>query len=105
VHRSFYPSERYQIDFADDLTSEGWEQFDTDQDAPYFGVWLNRRKLLTLTYAEGDWTLVACPDAEHYNAEVASCIQFYGEGYMFKTLDESGVTEYRQDRSRFLIQS
>jgi hypothetical protein len=106
VLRAFLPSERYRIDFADDFTTEGWEQFDTDQDAPYFGVWVNRHTLETLTYAEGDWTLCKCPDREHYNAEVSSCIQFYGEGYIAKSLDSTGQwTVYVQERSKFLIET
>jgi len=103
IYRMFLPSERYVIDFADDFDSEGWEQFDTDQDAPYFGVWVNRTLLMTLTYAEGDWSLVVCPDKEHYNAEVAGAIEFYGEGFIAKAYDADGVTTCRQDRQKFLI--
>ena len=105
IHDLFLPSERYSIDFADDYNSEGWQQFDTDQDAPYFGVWVNPTKLLTLTYAEGDWSLVVCSDAKHYNAEIKDMCEFYGEGYEFKAIDtDTGqITEYRQDRSAFEV--
>jgi hypothetical protein len=100
----FFPSERYAVDFADDFTSEGWEQFDTDQDAHYFGVWVNKTKFLTLTYAEGDWTLVECPDAAHYNAEIEDAITFYGEGFIAKAYDMDGTkTIFRQEREKFLI--
>ena len=103
VHRMFWPSERYVVDFADDFKA-GWAQYDTDQDANYFGVWLNAGRLLTLTYAEGDWTLVVCPDAAHYNAEIADANRFYGEGRIAATIDADGTfTEYRQDRSEFTI--
>ena len=105
IYRLFMPSERYLIDFADDFTAEGWEQFDTDQDANYFGVWVNPTTRQTLTYCEGDWSLVCCPDAASYNAEIQSCIDLYGEGFEFKTIDASGITEYRQDRSHFLIEA
>src|SRR5438132_508470 len=76
IRRAFLPSERYGVDFAEDFKAEGWEQFDTDQDAHYFGVWVNRGRLQTLTYAEGDWTLVTCSDREHYNAEISDAIKF-----------------------------
>ncbi len=106
---AFLPSERYRIDFADDFKAEGWEQFDTDQDAPYFGVWVNKTTMQTLTYAEGDWVLVTCPDWEHYRAEIEDACRFYGEGFEFKAFDiDRGpgvpnlVTTYRQDRQRFL---
>jgi hypothetical protein len=103
VHSASASTGRYVVDFADDYTSEGWEQFDTDQDAHYFGVWVNKGKLMTLTYAEGDWSLVVCPDLAHYRAEIENMIQFYGEGFIAKTYDEKeGWVEHRQDRSRFL---
>jgi hypothetical protein len=105
IYRWFGDDVRYTVDFADDFKSEGWEQFDTDQDAAYFGVWVNKVKFYTLTYAEGDWTLVTCPDAGHYNAEVEDAIRFYGEGFVAKTIDADGsMTIFRQEREKFLIQ-
>lgn len=103
VYRLFFPSERYVIDFADEFTADGWEQFDTDQDAPYFGVWVNRGRRHILTYAEGDWTLVVCPTTESYNAEIKEACDFYGKGFICKAIDhETGeLTTYVQDRSRF----
>jgi len=103
VRRAFARTERYVIDAAEDFAAEGWEQFDTDQDAPYFGFWVNARRRETLTYAEGDWIHVACPTAASYNAEIADAIAFYAEGWTVKTLDRGGLTTYVQDRSRFLL--
>jgi len=104
IIRAFYPSERYIIDFAD-FKSEGWEQFDTDQDAHYFGVWVNKTTLQTLTYAEGDWSLVTCDTKEQYNKEIESMIDFYDEGFIAIGIDpEKGEsTKYVQDRSKFYI--
>lgn len=106
VRRMSVDTTRYVVDFASDFAAEGWEQFDTDQDADYFGVWVNRGKLLTLTYAEGDWDLVTCADAIHYNAELASMIAYYGEGSIATVfdLDAKSMTTLVQDRSKFLIQ-
>lgn len=78
IHDMFLPSERYIIDFATDFTSEGWAQYDTDQDASYFGVWVNVEKRLTLTYAEGDWSLVVCADDDALKAELDDMEKFYG---------------------------
>ena len=104
LRRVFCPAERYVVDFAEDFTSEGWLQFDTDQDAAYFGVWLNPRQRVTLTYCEGDWTLVECPDVERYVAEVKRAIAFYDEGSIGTTIDADGtVTTWRQDRAAFLV--
>ena len=101
IHDWFAPAERYLVDFAPDFSSEGWEQFDTDQDAHYFGVWVNPVKELVLTYAEGDWSLIVCKD---YYAEIRSMIEFYGEGMICKAIDtETGtVTKCVQDRAKFL---
>lgn len=100
----FHPSERYGVDFDSDFTADGWLQFDTDQDAHYFGVWLNPKLLQVLSYAEGDWYLIQCVDAVRYNAQVRSMIGFYGEGFICKTLDDQGRwTTYVQDRATFLL--
>lgn len=104
VHRLHMRDCRYTVDFADDFASEGWQQFDTDQDAAYFGVWVNRSKRLTLTYAEGDWTLVECPTEETYRAEIMDMIRFYGEGFIFKVIHENGAkSTYVQDREKLFL--
>lgn len=103
IRRAFLPSERYRIDFAEDVHAEAWEQFDTDQDASYFGFWVNKTTFQTLTYAEGDWIHVSCVDAAHYNAEIEHAIRFYGEGFIAKAIDDHGNrTIYRQARKQFL---
>jgi len=96
--------ERYLIDFADNRVKEGWKQFDTRQDAPYFGVWVNPKKLQTLTYAEGDWSLVTCDSKESYNHEIQSMIDFYDEGKICTVISEDGsATVFRQERAKFFI--
>lgn len=104
IHRMHHHTERYLVDFADEFSREGWEQFDTDQDAWYFGVWVNPKTKTTLTYCEGDWSVVDCPTVESYNAEIQSMIEFYGEGFIAKAIDKDGaMTTLVQDRSKFLI--
>lgn len=94
--------DRYLIDYADQFTREGWLQFDTDQDASYFGTWVNPQRLVTLTFCEGDWSLVECDTIEGYNAEIANMCQLYGDGFIAKTIDaDGGVTVHQQDRSAF----
>ncbi len=109
IYRTYASTDRYTIDFAADFAAEGWEQFDTNQDAHYFGVWVNRSWRLVLTYAEGDWSLVDCLTDAAYFAEIRSVIDFYGEGFIAKTIDfperpgdPAVVTEHRQDREKFL---
>ena len=100
IHDLFMPAERYLIDCAEGFTSEGWIQYDTDQDAHYFGVWVNPSKLLTLNYAEGDWTFVVCKDKALYNTHLKSMDECYEKGFIAKcyALDGS-MTIYRQDRN------
>jgi len=100
----FWPSERYVIDFAPDFSSGGWEQFDTSQDAAYFGVWCNKRQRQTLSYSEGDWCWCKYASTAAYNVGIREMIEFHGEGFVCKALDKEGRwTEYRQDRQRFYI--
>jgi len=69
----------------------GWTRYDTDQDASYFGVWVDIEGRRILTYAEGDLSLVECPTEETYKAELASMAEFYGEPPpAFKVIHEDG---------------
>jgi len=74
VERLFKSTERYEFD--EKLT--GWVQYDTDQDAHYFGVWVNKAKRKTFTYCEGDITAVTCPTEESFQAEIEDLNRFYG---------------------------
>ena len=70
-----FGSTRYAFDFH---TPEGWNQYDTDQDASYFGVWYNAQLRQTVTFAEGDWTWVQCQTPEGWDREVGAMSDFYG---------------------------
>ncbi len=72
------PEDRYIFDFRV-LSRANWKQFDTKQDASYFGVWVNLKERKTFTYCEGDRTLVVCPDDAHLKAELDNMVEFYGE--------------------------
>lgn len=94
-------ADRYLFDCQ--LDSAEWEQFDTENDASYFGVWLNRTKLRTLEYAEGDLIFTQAADAAGYDAEVAGLCAFHGAGPAFVVIDDKAVTKYYQDRSALYI--
>jgi hypothetical protein len=51
---------------------KGWEQFDTPQDASYYGVWTSVDRKATVSYTEGDVTLVVAPDEKSFKAEIRS---------------------------------
>jgi len=67
--------ERYDYDFG---PMKNWVQYDTTQDASYFGVWVEPRKRLIFTFAEGDETLMECHSRRAFVAELARMAQFYG---------------------------
>jgi len=74
----FYDTDRYVMDFSG-LLQRGWQQYDTDQDAAYFGVWVNKETREVVTYAEGDWSLGTSPTDEEFTAQLASMAEYYGE--------------------------
>lgn len=85
---------RYAWD-AECTQAKGWRQYDTDQDAWYFGVWVNTKLRLVITYAEGDLSRVTCLTPESFRAELASMAEFYGEPPpAFVVLDVDSVTHH-----------
>ena len=78
VTTEFCPADRYLYDFRVCTSDKGWKQYDTDQDAPYFGIWVHVEKRVVFSYVEGDCTTVECPTQESFVAELASMAEFYG---------------------------
>ena len=70
-------SSRYPYDAK--LVPMGFQQYDTDQDAWYFGCWVHVGKREVWTYAEGDLSVVRCPTVESFKAELAHMAAFYGD--------------------------
>jgi hypothetical protein len=70
--------ERYRYDFNYLTPSKGWKQYDTNQDAWYFGIWVNIAERMVFSYAEGDRTLVVYPDDEHLRDGLEHMAEFYG---------------------------
>ena len=79
IDRSFFHADRYHFDFHRCKAADGWKQYDTNQDAWYFGVWVNLKLREILTYAEGDITRVTCPSDDHLRAELEAMAEFYGD--------------------------
>ena len=92
---------RYIVDCAED--GKNWDQFDTSQDASYFGTWVNPTELMILSFTEGDWALVICCDMDQYNAEIQSMIECYSPGRICTIMGSEGTTIYEQDRNEFFI--
>tara|TARA_R100001163_G_scaffold64893_1_gene60319 strand:- start:170 stop:556 length:387 start_codon:yes stop_codon:yes gene_type:complete len=70
--------DRYYFDFVYCTREKGWAQYDTHQDAVYFGVWIHKTKRQILSYCEGDVTIVHCHNDEMLQAEIESLHEFYG---------------------------
>ena len=77
--RDFVDGDRYLYDFKYCTEAEGWKQYDTKQDASYFGVWVHLQKRKIVTFAEGDVSSTTCPTIEGFNNELEYMRAFYGE--------------------------
>lgn len=87
IKRSSHPMrERYYYD-CELNASKGWCQYDTDQDASYFGVWVNISTMEVLTYCEGDVSHVFAQNSELFKAELQSLVEFYNPSAFATTFD------------------
>lgn len=78
-HTFTYPDDhthenRYAFDFGDCSTAKGYAQFDTRQDAHYYGNWVNPTTFRLVSYAEGDVTVTVCDDAAEFVAQVRTWV-------------------------------
>ena len=60
------------------LCGRGFKQYDTTQDAWYFGVWVHVRQRLVVTYAEGDLTEVHLHNHQNFRDYLTHMANFYG---------------------------
>jgi hypothetical protein len=81
VHRTdeFAPASRYLYDFGACSTGNGFAQFDSRQDAEYFGNWINPTKRIWFSYTEGDTTLIRCDTDAEFVAYVRETFAWYEE--------------------------
>ncbi|MDR7021033.1 hypothetical protein [Aeromonas salmonicida] len=90
IDRGSHQADRYYYDRT--LLAQGWQQYDTDQDAWYFGIWIHTEKLETFTYAEGDTSHVIAPNLEIFRAELMRLYQYHPQAPAFISIDpEAGV--------------
>ena len=89
LHLSDY--QRYSFDFQHCTCQHGWRQFDTHQDAWYFGIWIHDTRRHIVTYAEGDLTVMECLDHESFLEELKHLHSVYGDAPPIAlVLDEAG---------------
>ena len=53
-------------------------EYDTDQDAWYFGVWVHLGDRMVVSYAEGDCTVEVYDTEEEFRVQLAAMSRFYG---------------------------
>jgi hypothetical protein len=69
--RDFLPEgDRYIFDFNICTAGKGWAQFDTQQDAAYYGNWVNPTSLEIMAYIEGDVVRHQCENGAEFAAEI-----------------------------------
>jgi len=80
-------AERYQFDFGDCSYEKGWAQFDTKQDASYYGTWVHATRFLIFNYCEGDTTLTKCDDEDDFKVELRRLVDWNKECGYFLGID------------------
>lgn len=73
----FSPAGRYLYDFGACTSQRGWAQFDSEQDASYYGNWINPAKRMWFSYCEGDTTLVICDNDTEFVSYVRESVEWY----------------------------
>lgn len=99
-----YPSDgaapvddRYEYDCAICPLRDGWKQFDTNEDAWYFGTWYNAALRAIVCFAEGDETVTVCPTPEAFRREMAELAEYWGDpppAFTTINLETGAVTEH-----------
>ena len=82
------------------LCREGWKQFDTTEDAWYFGIWVQVQEFKIVTFAEGDLTEIQCESEDEMRQKLKEMEEFYGSPPpAFRVIDSDGtLTEYYDER-------
>lgn len=72
INASYFNAEKFSID-DDWLEVEDWDDYG------YRAVWVSPKQRATLTYCEGDLTLVTCDTDEAFIEELRDAEKFYSE--------------------------
>jgi hypothetical protein len=99
ILRRRFEGDRYTFD-GGPCHGNDWEQWGTDQDAWYFGIWVHQPSRTIVQFIEGDLSIVRCADAERFRAEVERMEAHYGAPPIaFIVIDHDGSrTNYISDR-------
>ncbi len=87
VTREFCPGDRYPYDWGPCSTGKGFAQFDTAQDASYYGNWLNPFALVLFSFAEGDCDTTECGSVAEFVRETRALVAWHVEHSRFLGVD------------------
>jgi hypothetical protein len=76
-HTFYADRDRYDYDFKRCRLHEGWQQFNTHQDASSFGVWINPQLRQIVTFAKGNEITIYCATDASYEDELAEMRSHY----------------------------
>lgn len=81
--------DRYVFDFGPCSPKNGFAQIDTEEDASYYGNWVNPTTLKIVSYVEGDVYIHKAETPEELVAELRKIKASHDErGYKFKGIDD-----------------
>lgn len=84
-------TERYTFDFKLCKSEDGWQQYDTNQDAWYYGIWVHIEGRLIVTFCEGELSVVHCENDARLKEHLDSMAKFHGDPPpAFKVINEDG---------------
>jgi hypothetical protein len=86
--RSFLEGgDRYKFDLELCPASRGWAQWDTTQDASYYGTWVNPFRLTIVNFAEGDVTITRCETEAEFKDEARKLADWARNAQMKPAID------------------
>lgn len=100
VHNFLVCGDRYRFDARHCRAETGWVQYDTKQDAWYFGIWVRPQTFEIVEYAEGDIYHSTAPDEETFKKLLEQMAEFYGPPPPAAiAIDDDGtITEFYDER-------
>ena len=97
TQKTFCNTDRYRFDYDICSYKKGFAQIDTNEDASYFGNWVNFKNLELVTYCEGDLTVVKCENIEEFKNQLLKVVSWYKKNKSFIGIDLMCSDEIKKD--------
>jgi len=97
TEKTFCNSDRYIFDYDICSFKKGFAQIDTNEDASYFGNWVNFKSLELITYCEGDLTINKCENEEEFKNQLLKVVSWYKKNKSFIGIDLMLSDEIKKD--------